>query len=71
MPSGDRMPHALHVKSQPWMHAKSTDPSRPAATGAPAANGALQTLHAVRASGAMIPHPGQTRIPGGLTAGGG
>ena len=62
LPSGERIPQALHVKSAPWMHAKSSDPARPAAI-APLPNGTLHTLHEVRASGAMIPQPGQIRRP--------
>jgi len=65
--SGERFPHALQAKSHAWMQAKSIDPMRPAAKGA-AANGALHTPHAWRPSGAMIPHPGQMRIPGGGAA---
>jgi hypothetical protein len=45
------------------MHAKSIGPTRPAATGGVGPNGALQTLHEVRWSGAMMPQPGHTRTP--------
>ena len=59
---GERFPHAVHAKSQAWMHANSMDPVRPAASGA-GAKGALHTLQECRASGAMIPHPGHMRTP--------
>jgi len=59
---GERIPQALQVKSAAWMQTRTPLPTRPLATTA-WANGALQTLHDVRESGAMMPHPGQIRMP--------